>query len=152
MIRPLLLALAGVSLASCGCTDIGCAVGLSLTVWPAGDAFEPGSYELLVTTPDGLELACAFDVLDPCGSDCIETYECEGGTGFLSPATRTDTTLAEGVGTIVPTTAEVMSVTLFGPGDTETTETVSLEFTRSRPNGPMCGPVCMSHEPIVLEL
>jgi hypothetical protein len=124
-----LIALAG---AGCehSCTDIGCGSGVSATLTRESGSWEEGEYTLDLAI-DGRDEQCVLQLPDDAG----RSASCGGGVR-VELATTT-------MRVLVADAPKALSITLSRDGGELLSDSPTLTYGESEPNGPDCG-VCRS--------
>jgi len=116
------------------CTEIGCSSGLELTLVPSADRFDAGDYEVVVTPDGAAPVACGFTVT--IGGSCATSFCVQGGA-CVSARTSPDR-----VDVHLPALDGPLAVSVTIDGTEVASVSLTPEYERLQPNGPLCGPVC----------
>jgi hypothetical protein len=143
------------------CTDIGCASGVMFDILPEDGAWQPGAYALAVTLDDAA-YDCEFQLPDDlpatiarsieCGELTVtlaQRMACTGGDNGASP---TCTPLPDQYDLLLSAygTPAESTLTLSRDGEEILSDTRTLDYEQTFPNGDGCEPGC-SQARVVLE-
>jgi hypothetical protein len=143
---PLLFAIIALPLAAAGClapppqgcTEIGCADGLTISLKKASGSWEPGMYSVEIDA-DGKKIACTTQIplSGASPSSCDDAAVLLGTSGSALPASE------HGLSDLIFHSApKQVSVTVSRDGAMLATKDFTPTYQKSQPNGPDCEPIC----------
>jgi len=132
------LATAGCFVPPQGCTEIGCANGLNISLQKTSGSWEPGMYSVEIDA-DGKKITCTTQIplsgSNP--SSCDDAAVLLGVSGSALPASE------HGLSDLIfQSTPKQVSVTVSRDGAMLATKDLTPTYKKSQPNGPDCEPIC----------
>jgi hypothetical protein len=141
-----------------GCTEIGCGDGVHITLHTPEDQWPAGAYAIDFTV-DGQEHACELSIPADLPTEahgyvelgCQPAFDASLTAKTVCTEQRTNDAISQSCQPVAGAwileasfygVSEALRVEVRRDDETLLDETMQLEYTASRPNGPDCEPVC----------